>query len=78
MHSPTRRAGIWCASCCPCCVPVVASTVPAPGKQLQAPLVSGDGVIAPEARGAALAPTGARGGGFNKPFGRRYDKYLGR
>ena len=40
MHSPTRRAGIWCASCCPCCNPTVASPVPAHA-------ASGDGVIAP-------------------------------
>ena len=78
MHSPTRLAGIFCGEHCPCCNPAVASPVPAPGKPLQAPAASGDGAVAPEARGAVLANAGARGKGFNRPFGKRYDRYLAR
>jgi hypothetical protein len=77
MHSPTRRAGIWCASCCPCCNPTVASTVPAPGKPLQAPVTLAETRPLPEGRGAVLGQAGARGKGFNRPFGKRFDKYLG-
>src|ERR1035437_5180044 len=40
MHSPTRLAGVFCSEHCPCCVPTAVSTVPAPGKALQAPLAS--------------------------------------
>src|ERR1035437_6681031 len=76
MHSPTRRAGIFCGEHCPCCT-TVASTVPAPGKPLQAPVTLAAATPLLVARGAALAPTGARGKGFNRPFGKRFDKYLG-
>src|ERR1035437_866082 len=78
MHSPTRLAGVFCSEHCPCCVSTVASPVPAPGKPLQAPVTLAEARPLPEGRGAALAPAGARGKGFNKPFGRRYDKYLAR
>jgi hypothetical protein len=80
MHSPTRLAGIFCGEHCPCCNPAVAGTVPGPGKPLQAPLMSGDGVIAPEAPGGALANAGARSGAFNrpKPYGKAFDRYLGK
>ena len=77
MHSPTRLAGVFCSEHCPCCVPTVASPAPAIGKPLQAPAALAETRPVPDARGAALAPTGAPGKGFNRPFGKRFDKYLG-
>lgn len=67
MHSPTRLAGIYCPAHCPAC-----NAAP------DAPAAQGAATPLPEAGGAVLANAGARGAGFNKPFGRRYDKYLAR
>ena len=41
-----------------------------------APAAPGATATLPATGGAVLVNTGTRGGGFNKPFGRRYDKYL--
>ena len=76
MHSPTRLAGIFCGEHCPCCGSAAASPVPAPGKALQAPVTLAEARPLPKARGAVLANAVARGKGFNKPFGKRFDKYL--
>ena len=67
MHSPTRLPGVFCSACCPCCNPAPEALA---AQSAATPL--------PGTRGAALAPAGARGKVFNNPFGRRYDKYLGR
>ena len=76
MHSPIRLAGIFCSEHCPCCVPTVARPVPAPGKSLQAPVTLAEARPLPEGRGASHGDAGACGGGFNRPFGKRFDKYL--
>jgi hypothetical protein len=77
MHSPTRLAGVFCGEHCPCCVSTVASSAPATGKPLQAPVTLAEAIPLPEPRSAVLANAGGRGKGFNKPFGKRFDKYLG-
>src|ERR1035437_8197319 len=76
MHSPTRLAGIFCGEHCPCCNHTVASPAPAISKPLQAPVMLAEARPLPEARSAVLANAVARGKGFNKPFGKRFDKYL--
>jgi hypothetical protein len=67
VHSPTRLAGIFCGEHCPCCNAAAEASA---AQSAATPL--------PDADSAVLASPGARGGGFNNPFRRRYDKYLGR
>jgi hypothetical protein len=64
-HSPLHLSGLFCNSC-PCCTaPAGASVALSATTRL------------PEARGAAKASAGARGGAFNrKPWGREYSRYL--
>ena len=76
MHSPTRRAGIFCNLCCPCCNPTVASPAPAPGKALQAPVTPAEARPLPERRGVSHGDAGACGVAFKRPFGRAYDRYV--
>ena len=65
-HLLLRRAGVFCPRCCPICTAPVEPTA-----------ALGATTPLPDARGAAQASAGARGGAFNrKPWGREYSKYL--
>jgi hypothetical protein len=65
-HMPTHERGFYCAAHCPVCA---IEAVGSPQQQ-------GAAIPLPQAGGAVLAGVGAKGGGFNRPFGKRYEKYL--
>ena len=64
---PTHERGFYCAAHCPACA------IQAVGAAQE----QGAAIPLPDAGGAVLAPVATRGVGFNqRPFGKRYEKYL--
>lgn len=64
LHMPLKLGGWYCPDHCPCCNSPETTAV----RSASTPLPTGGG--------ANVGHPGAKGGHFNKPFGRRYAKYL--